>query len=284
MRSIANHGLRFDVVEITPDDALNLLTANTMNRPQVASAQVRYADDMRDGNWVLNGEPIIVSRTGRLLNGQNRLQSCVEANAPFISAIITGVADAAFETMDDGAKRTLGNALHIHQEENTNALAATLVLLWQMERQCLGETAQPSKKQAMDVLARHPSIRGSVSKAGAVKHLMPTAIMALVHYVGAELLSVPEKANRFLEDVASGVGLAPESPARVFREKMIFNRAARQRLLRKAIIAFSVIAWNKTYEGKGLKILKAPVAEGREKIIIPPFTGLPRADEGRRAA
>lgn len=274
LRKILDHGLTFEVVEIGPSEAAELLKKNTTNRPELPSAQVRYVEDMIGGNWVLNGEPVILSRTGRLLDGQNRLRACISANTPFITVLISGVDDSAFDVMGAGAARTLGHVLSIMKEDNYNALAAALVLLWQLDRGALCETDMPTKRQALAVLEANPAIRGSVTKAGALKHLISVPMMALVHYVGSERLGAKEKADRFLSDVASGVGLAIDSPARLLRERMIMNRAGKQRLVRKQVAALAIVAWNRVYEGKGLRVLKAPETEGKEKITIPSFTGL----------
>jgi len=61
--------LRFDVIEITPDVAKVLLKFNTpgpgkKNRNVKWHAVRHYADDMRQGRWLLTGQPIIFDKHG----------------------------------------------------------------------------------------------------------------------------------------------------------------------------------------------------------------------------
>ena len=64
---------------VTPKMAEALLSRNGGNRPVIWTGPVRsvsaYAAAMSRGEWVLNGEPIIISSTGELNDGQHRLHA-----------------------------------------------------------------------------------------------------------------------------------------------------------------------------------------------------------------
>ena len=76
---------RFSIVQITPETAAALLAKRHATSKRNQAAVAAYAHAMRNGEWVLNGMPIILSRNGVLLDGLQRLYACVEAGKPFIT-------------------------------------------------------------------------------------------------------------------------------------------------------------------------------------------------------
>ena len=95
----------------------------------------QYAVDMRSGKWRLNGEAIKKSTTGRLLDGQNRLLACIEADTPFLTLVVRGLDDVVDQmTMDTGSSRSYSDVLKMRGETNCTALASAVrgVTLWNM--------------------------------------------------------------------------------------------------------------------------------------------------------
>lgn len=68
--------LKFSVVEITPKDAEVLLSKYLHNRP---ISRDKYAIQMSEGKWHLNGEAIIINDKGLTDNGYHRLAACIQA-------------------------------------------------------------------------------------------------------------------------------------------------------------------------------------------------------------
>ena len=58
------------------------------------------------GYWTANGEPIILTKDFSLIDGQHRLQSCVETDLPLLSVITWGWPEECFDTIDTGVKRS----------------------------------------------------------------------------------------------------------------------------------------------------------------------------------
>ena len=65
--------MKTEVVKINPTLALEMLGDNEHNRKVTQSRVNEYASEMKNGMWLLNGETIIMSETGKLLDGQHRL-------------------------------------------------------------------------------------------------------------------------------------------------------------------------------------------------------------------
>ena len=112
--------------EITPAIACEMLLHNTMNRAISSDTVSAYAESMKDGYWACNGEAIIFSNKGTLLDGQQRLSAVVKSGISIASVIIRGVNKKDFDSMGQGRKRTNGTILAIENYKNANLCASTV--------------------------------------------------------------------------------------------------------------------------------------------------------------
>ena len=101
------------IVTMTPEKARELLTKNDANRPLNKDRVRAYANDMAQGRWALNGEPIIISDNDRLLDGQHRLQAIIQSGATIQTYVTTGIDEKSFSTIDTGKERTPRDILAI---------------------------------------------------------------------------------------------------------------------------------------------------------------------------
>lgn len=83
--------MKTEVIEITPEVARVYLKQNTNNRNLIKRKLAQYAKDMKEGRWVLNGEPIQFDDSGELINGQHRLNACIRSNSAFTTLVVFGV-------------------------------------------------------------------------------------------------------------------------------------------------------------------------------------------------
>lgn len=115
------------VFKISPAFAGELLRDfNKGNRPRKPRDIQRYADAMAADLWLLTGDTLKFSDAGKLRDGQNRLMACVRAGTPFRSHVIFGIADAAFDRLDQGRNRNGADVLAIAGFVQTTALAGAI--------------------------------------------------------------------------------------------------------------------------------------------------------------
>lgn len=95
---------------ITPNLAEALLETNTENRKLRKSVVERYAQVMTLGDWLLTPEPIVIADTGRLLNGQHRLNAIIKSGANVRMFVVRNVSEQAFPAIDRGVSRTFSDA------------------------------------------------------------------------------------------------------------------------------------------------------------------------------
>jgi len=110
---------------ITPTEAKSILSRNTDNR-KVNYKHVDFlARQMKEGEWIYNGQSIVIGANGVLLDGQHRLMACVASGVPFETEKVEGVqSDLAFATIDTGRLRTANDIIAMNGNRNSNRLTA----------------------------------------------------------------------------------------------------------------------------------------------------------------
>lgn len=107
--------MEFKVVRITPKMARTWLEANTINRPLRASVVDGYVRAYERGEHRLTHQGIAFADSGELLDGQHRLTAIAQMPDHFsLEMMVTrGLSKAAFDVIDQGLKRSHGDALNI---------------------------------------------------------------------------------------------------------------------------------------------------------------------------
>lgn len=110
---IAQHKTAAFVV-MTPALGERLLAMNTHNRSCGNNYVKNLKHAIQCGEWVATNQGIAVSRTGVLLDGQHRLFALKEAGWPAVEILlVTGLPDEVQSAIDQGKKRTVGDALKL---------------------------------------------------------------------------------------------------------------------------------------------------------------------------
>ena len=122
--------LKTAVEKITPEKAREYLKANTNNYRKMSRATIkRYAEDMKNGKWELNGEPIVFSESGVLKDGQHRLAAIVMSNTTVEINVSRGVSDKV-NTYNVGKNRTAKDILNAEgiDADSTVIAAANIIV------------------------------------------------------------------------------------------------------------------------------------------------------------
>jgi hypothetical protein len=255
------------VIIIGPDKAAEMLRANTRNRPMREARVSVMARDMAEGQWEENGESIKVAVDGTIMDGQHRLCACTQSGAAFRSVLVTEIGLNAYDTIDIGAKRTVGDCLSVAGESGYQTLAATVSWMHLYLALSTGEGwshRNRTNRAQINMLHRHPMIRDSSAKIIRVQRdlsgLIPPGALAAVHYVGSHHSA--ETADEFVQAVATGAGLPPKSPVLALRKRLTRSAAAQARLTREVRAALLVKAWNLYASGRTIVNLKYAPGSG----------------------
>ena len=128
-------------IEVTPTLAGQLLTMdktarkvlNLANRPLQLSRVIRYATDIKKGQWADNGETLSISKEGMILSGQHRLYGVMKADTSVTFWFAFGIDKETFATLDTGKMRNGADVLAIKGLTNTKALAAIITAVYRWD-------------------------------------------------------------------------------------------------------------------------------------------------------
>lgn len=242
---------------ITPKKAMEWLKRNVHNRPLSIRAVGAYAKQMELGLWKLNGDCIRFNGNGDLIDGQHRLTACVQAGKAFDAYVVKGLDHDAFDTIDQGRRRTTGDVFSRSGYPHYVRLAAAVRNLWRYENGYTTTKGSIRPDEAHAILERHPALHAAVQQAGemgAKRGMMHPGLSAFLLYITKQIDE--EKADKFWSGVMTGEGLSKSMASYWLRERLIQNMASVARLDNETIAALSIKAWNFFHAGKPCKNLK----------------------------
>lgn len=153
--------LQARVETITPDMSREYLKANSMNRPLNDKTVNLYAQEMRAGNWKLNGESICFGKNGALLNGQHRLSAIVKSGKEIQTMVVRGCDENAFITYDSGRLRRSSDVFAIEGINNYSYVSCivTKVLALKQNATIISQTKDKGRKWFIKYLSSLPTVR-----------------------------------------------------------------------------------------------------------------------------
>lgn len=122
--------LKFEEKVITPEIAKEWIDNGLRNRSVKTESLKKFKNDMLANRFhSSNGEPLIISNKGRLMDGRHRLMAIVATNKTIKFGVISGVDEKLMVTIDTGKERTLGDVFQIGAVRNGNIVAKASKLL-----------------------------------------------------------------------------------------------------------------------------------------------------------
>lgn len=272
VRGTAEDGPVYTLVDITPELAKKWLAQNTHNRNLRERVVNGYAADMRDGNWVEDGQSIRFAKGdvvllddphlagSALLDGQHRLSAIVKADTTVRMLIVSNLPDTTQETMDTGAKRSLGDVLKLRGEERYVPLAAVLmrVYLWDVQgqrRSMKADRARPTHRQLLAFLEEHPELRRAAEIGSRVRGAVSISASTggLCHW----LFNRIDKSDCafFFARLTDGAGLETDDPIYALRRVADNFAKDKGRIGEEHMTALVIKGWNAFREGRRVRLL-----------------------------
>lgn len=261
-------------VFVTPEIAARWLgkDVNVKNRNKVPLHIKRMADDIISGHWKINGDTIRFDITGRLVDGQNRLEAIIRSGIGYWALIVGDLGDDVFESIDRGVNKQVAHSLTAMGYSNAALLAAAgrLVHIWEEGTLAFAYAPAyaPSAAEILATIRSHPALRDSAHWVASHResfYLAPS-MAALIHYTSI-LANRKELAETFLDQVFSGLRLENTYPAFHLRRFMETQRNERRRASTSHIFHMAVKAWQLHVLGKPCRSLRTTETE--------PFPELP---------
>ena len=269
-------GVTAAIERITREVALEYLKRNVGNRPVSRSHTDHFEAVFRDRDMVLNGETIIFTSDGFLLNGQHRLIACANTGIPFDVLVVRGIDTEAFKTLDGGRKRSTADALGMAGEKYTTNLTAAIGSLIHFV-DAGGEFTPSSSQQrrvtpavAERVLAKHPKLRGSVAAMMRSSFYNVRDGYVLHYLFGRVARELADELPAVLAEGHPDIG----RPFVRLRESLIGCRVTPQN--RRAVAAKTIKAFNAELAGERPRLLRFGSSEQFPVIDGLDYDGLKR--------
>lgn len=255
-------------ISVTPEVAAEMLESNGANRNKRDGNIDRYARDMASGHWRLIGQSIQFSKSGRLLDGQNRLMACVRSGAPFETFVCVGLDDDAMRSIDKGSPRTFSDDLKIAGYDNATRVAAATsnVFRYQMTGDARamagrGRSSKASKigmtsDEGFETLRAHPGIIDTVKALRRREKLSKIANMSTIDAFAYVVGRVHrEDAEYFFDRLTNPMDLSEGSPilALISTSSRLNDKARAARVgsghSAEMKLAIMIKAWNAFMDG-----------------------------------
>lgn len=249
---------------------------------------------IKRGEGSLNGDTIKFAVSGRLLDGQHRLEACVAAGQPIVSVVVEGLEDTVMSTIDIGTKRRASDALSIAGKPDNRLLADAATWVFRIIRgaQSVRFRHPPTVVQLVSIVDEYPELQSSLAQVHSRnfnKTIGFTAMFTAIHALASH--SMKAEANEFIEQLGSGVGFeSTEDPILKLRQMMLRMKAekVRKRVEPWNVYGCAVKAWNAYVAGEQIGVLRMaeferwPVIAGAQ-MASEESTALPTlASRGRR--
>jgi len=288
-QSVKSEKLTTQIITITPLIARQWLdSTDTAIQRRVSYAHVAYlAKEMKNGHWDLNGQPIQIDKKGNVVNGQHRLNACIQSDTPFTSLVVFDVETSAIKTIDEGSKpRSISDFIDIrYNAKNSNTVAASIriIAFWDAGwRRSIGGGSgtssttdtkrivipKPSPAEVEEFIRKNPGFFDFINEA---LSLWNAGNKAVVKSVFCGMLWIVERENpvyarEFFGKLSVGINIKEKCPLAFLRKTIEEDRSTKLKYGSRAgkytagdIIALIVKSFNYYVEGVEVpKLIQVP--------------------------
>lgn len=207
--------------------AEEILGRSAPNRGVMHSRVLSLANEMRQRKWQLNGETIVISDKGTLLDGQHRLFAIIEFGAPVQITIATGAPESAFETIDTGRTRSAGDILGMAGYLNGGLSAAAAGMIWRLFHNASHrEVCMPF--MSLEIVKKFPAIDKWAPFVAAqnnkVRSIPGGSFLTALTYL-EDIAGKPGTAEGFFAGMSTGAELEEGNPILTLRNRLINLRS-----------------------------------------------------------
>ena len=226
--------MKATVVTITQELAKDYLKRNNQNRKVKKTTLNFYKNQMRDGNWKENGEPIIIDVNGVIKDGQHRLMAVAETGYAYRVPVISGISTDVMDTIDTGTNRTASDILELEGFKYASLLASFIKIILSKSLASGNSSAKhvnvsnsdilkfaESKKEYLELIAKEAD---KISSLQVVKILTSSILSYYIYTYGNT-----EETRLFLKNI-TGTFRKPKSATDYVFKKLTLSKTGDHRL------------------------------------------------------
>lgn len=208
---------------------------------------------------------IIFADTGILLDGQHRLQACIDSGVTIISNVVRGIKESAFYTIDQGSNRTSADIFAIEQIPNYAKVSSCCSFYVRMHHGLVFSNNRASLKSMRiskkDLLDLYKDNKELIVWAQALSSRCYDKLHLLAESEIGGIICFLAKDRNHKKDVIEAFFIKlfsndlSSSSIVVLRNKLINNLASSKRMTLEHKLSIIAKSWNAYMSGKQLKIL-----------------------------
>lgn len=275
---MASRGIDAQIRKVTRAEATKLLEENAVNRKLRGGVVEAYRRDMEQGRWKMTGEPIQISRSGALLNGQHRLTAL--AGSETLKAqeflIVSGLDDKAQQSMDQGAKRGVADALKLANGHVKNVTVVAGLCRWMVAHPDPGVPGMVtslkqkiSTAESVEAYDRYSEVlQLAADRAVFMRKHIPASVTALAYTYLQLFRTDPEACNEFFGAMVD-LSFSPKGDPRKAALKRLNvmandpNQAGTSQTQSVVVISILTRAWNYWRKGEEIDTIAGRTTRGQ---------------------
>lgn len=271
--------ISFEILTITPELAAQILEVNSENQRHVTKSHMWHmAQVMEKGQWRLNGETIVFSSEGKLMDGQTRMHALIHSGTSQRFIVVRGIDPAAFPSINRGKVRSHGNIMEIAKIKNST-LSASIgngVLNYRRARSVnagkggsLNSYVRPSSEDILSEYCKNAQqYEFAIHLAQSCKKIVAPSISGTVAALAIiEKKHTEEEVRFFWDKVNTGTELTKNDPILLLRNRLLENNNTKAKLGQSLLTMLSIKAWNAFVSSKSLGVLRVMEGEICPEIL-----------------
>jgi hypothetical protein len=273
LRSHINHGNpSMAVMEVTPALARAWLMTNVGNRPASSAHVKKIQKAITEGRWKLTGDPIRFSESGKLIDGQHRLQAIVNSGVTVRAVVMHGLQDSIFDVIDIGKGRGRSDLLCIDiglPVETSKILGTAASIAYDYEQGNYKFGGRADMNEVVDFVHRNPDLIVSSEFAQQLpRHNLPVprSIAAMFHFFASRRDA--DHADAFLTRFMVGTVTGAGDRLLDMRNLCFSAQVARRPLSKSEVIGRLIKIWNAELRGSPIKYFNNTKPRQEEKFPL----------------
>lgn len=262
--------MKTEIREVTPMVAAEMLKNNNNNR-RLSEKHVNFlSQEMNNGNWLFDGQPLRFDGFGRILDGQHRLNAVIKSKTCQKFLIVSGLTQETFKVMDTGKIRNAADAFSILGAQYSTDLSSVSRFILSFK---IGEGSHTKTKisntDLLNWYEQNPIINEMIITASNLntesgKFITRSTICSFL-YLFSERHQ--EQAKDFIYKLCTGLGVELKSPIYALRKKLISDKMNTLKMPPRYKNAIIIKAWNLCRKNKTAVYLKFSETEKFPTIL-----------------
>ena len=247
---------------ITPSIAKSLLERNVSNRRINEGRLLAYTKDMINGKWKEGtAEPIKISKTGIILDGQHRLLAIVKSNCSILCHVAENLEDAVFDVLDTGKSRNASDCFNVAGVKMSNTLPSIIAhynLLQEGKKVGQQRSGKATNAELLDQYYEDELFWQNVGRTTTNWYIAFAKILtpSMIGGFYAHLYKInPIKAELFMSQLCTGSDINNQT-INLLRTKLMQDKMSPRKMPPTLKMALIIKTWNNFINGTEVKILK----------------------------